>query len=321
MNQARYSFGVVTVEGKIYAIGGLYDTGILDTNECYDPVIDTWVTLEPMPTVRQDFAIAVYDGKIYCIGGFIIDTSNPSYYEHPHRVDFSVNEVYDPTTNSWSTKAPMPVSKPSLQAHVVDGKIFVIAKDDGNLFRYDPATDKWAKQASVSISKYSNGSNGYLGFSTILDNKIIVLLYKWGYSSKFLIYNPKTDKWSDKNAPSFMAESSNSSEPVRGRGIIGTTSGVYAPQKVYVFSTNIYGSTSNEIPVYDPISNTWSAAKGIPTNRSYFGVAVVDDIFYVIGGFIDDSSAQACATNEQYIPIGYQSTPITPKPTAPSLQT
>jgi hypothetical protein len=42
---------------------------------------------------------------------------------------------------------------------------------------------------------------------------------------------------------------------------------------------------------------------------------VVDDVFYVIGGFIDGSTAPACAANEQYVPIGYHSTPYTPKTT------
>jgi len=32
----------------------------------------------------------------------------------------------------------------------------------------------------------------------------------------------------------------------------------------------------------------------------------------VIGGFIEGSTTPACAVNEQYIPIGYHSTPITP---------
>lgn len=35
----------------------------------------------------------------------------------------------------------------------------------------------------------------------------------------------------------------------------------------------------------NPVEDTWSTAKGIPTNREYFSVAVVDDIFYVIGGY------------------------------------
>jgi hypothetical protein len=321
MNQARWNLGVVVVEGKIYAIGGRCDTGFLDINECYDSVMDTWVTLKPIPTARSGFAIAVYEGKIYCIGGttgikypdFLV---NP--YEPPAPVHSSVNEVYDPNTNSWSTKASMPISGAGLQAYVIDGKIFVL-DEEGNLFNYDPTTDAWTKKTSAPILKYSNGTNGFFGFSTMLDNnKILVYTYLYNYqeySSKFVSYNPKTDKWSDENSLAFMAESSNSSELFKDKGYTGITSGVYAPQRIYVFSTNILGSASNEVLVYDLVYNNWLTAKGMSANRSDFGVVVVDDVFYVIGGFIDGSTTPACATNEQYVPIGYHSNPYTPKPT------
>jgi hypothetical protein len=68
--------------------------------------MDTWVTLEPMPTARIGFTIAVCEGKIYCMSGFIIDYSRPSYFEILPAIEFNVNEVYDPITNSWSTKVP-----------------------------------------------------------------------------------------------------------------------------------------------------------------------------------------------------------------------
>jgi N-acetylneuraminic acid mutarotase len=75
---------IVSVEDKIYVIGGSYTTEdpgngqypyplfvthYCDTNKRYDTVTDTWTTLKPMPTPRADLAIAAYDGKIYCIGG------------------------------------------------------------------------------------------------------------------------------------------------------------------------------------------------------------------------------------------------------------
>ncbi|MCL1976682.1 MAG: kelch repeat-containing protein [Candidatus Bathyarchaeota archaeon] len=150
------------------------------------------------------------------------------------------------------------------------------------MFRYDPVADLWTQKTSAPISRYSNGLNSFLGFSTLLDNKILVYYEHYNhqeYSSKFMVYNPKTDKWSDDNTPSFMAESSNSSDPFRGKGFTGVTSGVYAPQRVYVFSGNIYGSASNDVLVYDLVDDVWLTAKGMSINRTLFGVAVVDDVF------------------------------------------
>ena len=98
MNFERYNLGVVAVNGKIYAVGGLSNSdGVVGINERYNPKTDKGVTLEPMPTSRYNFAIAEYQGKIYCAGG---TNSTGSLC--------SIIEVYDPATNEWSTKASLP---------------------------------------------------------------------------------------------------------------------------------------------------------------------------------------------------------------------
>jgi N-acetylneuraminic acid mutarotase len=88
MNQARANLGVVAVNGKIYAIGGQASIDTLDTNECYDPVMDTWATLKPIPTPRAYFAITACQDKIYCISEEL----------------FGGTEVYDIATNNWNKK-------------------------------------------------------------------------------------------------------------------------------------------------------------------------------------------------------------------------
>ncbi|MEJ2242592.1 MAG: kelch repeat-containing protein, partial [Candidatus Bathyarchaeota archaeon] len=51
----RSRLGVAAVNGKIYAIGGINDSGYLSINEEYDPITKTWITKAPMPTPRSDF--------------------------------------------------------------------------------------------------------------------------------------------------------------------------------------------------------------------------------------------------------------------------
>jgi N-acetylneuraminic acid mutarotase len=70
MNQARGHLGVVSLDDKIYAIGGSLaffasKESTVGTNECYDPSSNTWLTLTSMPTPRTDFAIAACDGNHY----------------------------------------------------------------------------------------------------------------------------------------------------------------------------------------------------------------------------------------------------------------
>jgi len=295
MSQARVNFGVVAVNGKIYVIGGNTENGLQGINEQYNPKTDTWVTLEPMPTPRGSFAIATFQDKIYCIGG--------ETFNEQEKATCGLNEVYDTVTDSWSVKAPLSFDGLHLQACVVNGKIFVITKrysDVPGLFMYDPIADLWTNKTSAPVP---------LVFSCSVGNKIISvgnfpiehIEPELSYEQKVLFYNPETDVWS---------EGKTLSTPIQGNVAVGVTSGVYAPQKIYVLG-------SNYNIAYDPISDTWLTAKTMPTTRNDFGVVVVDDVLYAIGGRAPLSGyfvLLPTSLNEQYVPIGYSYTPIDPKP-------
>lgn len=318
MSQARYGLGVVAVEGKIYAIGGAtsfntYDGsmgGFVGTNECYDPKTDTWTTLKPMPTPRCCFAIAAYQGKIYCIGGNAVgEMMWPTW-------GCGVTEVYDIATNSWSTKKTMPSNGYNLQAHVIDGKIFVLSATNSTLYTYDPNTDSWTKKTDMPLPNGLLWIFGNCVVSAVMDNNITVWMlqlqsdiYTYNFNSetteqRTLVYNPLTDVWSERNI-----------EPVTfvGSGVAKTTTGWYAPQKAYILKWDSTGeNTINQ--VYDSAKDTWTTAKTIPTPRKDFGVAIVDDVLYVIGGRVVKSATdhngsplvyESSSVNEQYVSFGY----------------
>jgi hypothetical protein len=84
------------------------------------------------------------------------------------------------------------------------------------------------------------------------------------------------------------------------------TSGLVAPERIYFL-----GPTANY--AYNPENDSWQAGLLMLTNRIVFGVAVLNDQLYVIGGYTFDSKSEgyvaASAINEQYTPIGYGITP------------
>jgi len=97
------------------------------------------------------------------------------------------------------------------------------------------------------------------------------------------------------------------------------------PGSAVLFNSDIDGITSiNE--EYDPATDTWATATDLPTDRYNFGIAVVNDTLYVIGGHtysIPLGNYAPSAVNEQYTPIGY-GTPDpapSPSPTASSSPT
>jgi len=318
MHEARGGLGVAAVNGKIYAIGGStlqgsppYTGGIVATNEEYDTATDTWVFKKPMPTPRMDFGIAVYNNKIYCIGGeeiFKDDSKAPLT---------NVNEVYDPVTDTWETKAPMPTPRSGLRANVVNGKIYLIGGNDPNVHFepgasphnevYDPATDSWTTKTPM-LAAASNHASAVFG------DKIYVIGGLIGGPSEGLrfdlnqIYDTEDDSWSYGTPVPFNVV-----------GEAGATTGVNAPKRIYVFGEiwDFGEDHKYSVRVYDPESDSWAVGADIPTDRGGFGIAVVDDMLHVIGGetadgipfSADPPSIRKYATNEQYMPFGYGTVP------------
>lgn len=64
---------------------------------------NSWATMTPMRTARFNLGVAVVNGKIYAIGG-LIDNGDRSW-------ETNANEEYDPATDSWSIKKPMPTAR------------------------------------------------------------------------------------------------------------------------------------------------------------------------------------------------------------------
>lgn len=291
MPTARSGLGVAVVDGKIYAIGG-YNGSYLNVNEMYDPETDTWTTKQPLLTARAWFAIAAYGGRIYAIGGEM-GASTPVYSGYT-----GLNEVYDPTTDTWETLEPMPTARSSLCANVVDEKIYLIeGTKHSNVWPfsqvpsvtevYDPATDSWSTRTPIPGTTF-----GYA--SAVVDNKIYVFGDSFPESNTTRIYNPKTDTWSlGTSVPSEVMGSS-----------AGVTTGELAPQRIYVLGGNYGSAVSADFnQIYAPETDKWTAGMPMPTPRWSLGVAVVNDELYAIGGKIDVDTY--LTVNEKYTPAGY----------------
>ena len=174
--------------GKIYVIGGFtVPSGAekgnppgwepIDNVWEYDPRSDTWRALAPLPSKRGSVVAAVVGGKVYAIGGaanhpgsaesFIYRTrGRPSL----HRA-VATNEVYDPATNRWASRNPMPTARNHAAVGVVGGKIYVIGGRIGSVFmstgsntdiveEYDPVTDQWGGIRAPMPTPRSGGAWG-----------------------------------------------------------------------------------------------------------------------------------------------------------------
>jgi hypothetical protein len=231
--------------------------------------------------------------KIYCICGAVgehkMDGMNQWWTEY---ITCGVNEVYDTVTGLWSTKNSLPINGMNLKAHTINGQNFVIA--DSNLFMYDPVTDVWTQKVSIPLPPRDVRCVA----SIVVKGKLIVAgEFKYEPAHivhKFYIYDQKTDTWNENRQEKPIA--------MLGNVATGATIGRYATEKIYVIGLTC-GSyiTMESNQVYDPAENTWSVSKAMPIEQYGSGIAVVDDILYVIGGTL----------TEQYILAGYNSTHVT----------
>lgn len=143
------------IDGFIYVIGGQYEytsSGytkyeILNKNQRYDPVTDTWTELSTMPTERSSLTSSVVDGKIYCIGG-----------KNDSNSTIRANECYDPITNTWTTKKSFGAYSVITKTSEVHGEnIYVFGGSTAtalNTLAYNTVTDSWTNKSS--IDKYRN---------------------------------------------------------------------------------------------------------------------------------------------------------------------
>ncbi|MEM3341920.1 MAG: kelch repeat-containing protein [Thermoplasmata archaeon] len=164
MPTPRYELAAAVVDNKIYAIGGTNGSTHYAVVECYDPATDSWSTKSPMPTARRGLAVAVVDNKIYAIGGY-----NPMFLSNEGYL--SLVECYDPATDSWSTKSPMPTARSNFAVAVVDNKIYAIGgyrcsynneygkpTEVNHIYYpivecYDPVNDTWMTGTSMSVGR------------------------------------------------------------------------------------------------------------------------------------------------------------------------
>jgi hypothetical protein len=186
MQQARANLGVATVNGKIYAIGGIVlkyqdhsrrESVEVATNEEYDPATDTWTTKTPIPT-ESGGCFGVLNDKIYVVGSKF----DQGYYDElDHYVPGNktvFTQIYNPATESWSTGASPPiffyVSSGGVTTGVMAPRrmyVFTNSQTFPDIYInqvYDPKTDSWASGAAVPTSRE--------GFATAVADDLIYVI-------------------------------------------------------------------------------------------------------------------------------------------------
>lgn len=156
--------GFVHIDGMLYIVGGYRNNTFDPTGavRIYDIATGEWRDGAMMPTPRGAMAVAVHDGRIHAIGGTILDRAHAHEHDNPAAGDdrsVGTHEVYNPQTDRWERRAPMPTARNHHGAATVAGRIHVVAGRVGRNFEmtehevFDPATDTWAVAAPLPTGR------------------------------------------------------------------------------------------------------------------------------------------------------------------------
>ena len=210
---------------------------------------DSWTTLEPMPTARDMFGVAVIDRKIYAIGGY------PVY--NGSTLAIGTNEMYDPTTDTWTTKTPMPTARVGFGIAVYQNKIHVMGgyiPGHAPFSRahevYDPETDTWETRKGTEFKAFF--------CANVVNEKLYVIgghrqvFYPHMTVDQNMVYDPIIDSWTNL-API----------PVD----VGDYASAVIDNKIYLMGGRSGSVNAENIltQIYDTETDTWTTGARIPS--------------------------------------------------------
>uniref|UniRef100_H0XVS5 Kelch domain containing 7B n=1 Tax=Otolemur garnettii TaxID=30611 RepID=H0XVS5_OTOGA len=172
--------GLCTMHNYLFLAGGIRGSGAkaVCSNEvfCYNPLTNIWSQVRPMQQARAQLKLVALDGLLYAIGGECL---------------YSM-ECYDPRTDSWTLRAPLPAGTFPVahEAVACRGDIYVTG---GHLFyrllRYSPMKDAWDECPYSASHRRSSDIVALGGF-----------LYRFdllrGVGAAVMRYNTVTGSWS-----------------------------------------------------------------------------------------------------------------------------
>jgi Tol biopolymer transport system component/N-acetylneuraminic acid mutarotase len=254
----------------------------------------SWETRARIPSGRVNMGAGVIpnvrgETVFYAVGGQSLNGAITN-----------VVQAYNPISNTWAIKAPLPVRRVFANGTgVINGKLYLPGGYDRadqsgllgitqrQLFVYDAATNAWSQKKMMPVSSAA-------GVSGVIAGRLYVLtgvkhecqdcptitprsLYR---------YDPASDTWNR------LASAPN---PHVG-GVGGVING-----KFYVAGggAEFEGPTTRHLDVYDPATNTWTSKAPMPTTRDPGAAgAVVGERLYLTGAGTSIVEAYEPATDK-----------------------
>ncbi len=144
--------------GRVYALGGFIEQNRRSDNLAfiYEVAEDRWREIARLPRPRGAAAAVELAGKIHLIGG----ATDPA----DERASIAWHEVYDPATDRWERRRPMPFARDHVGCVSHNGLIHVVG-GRSNTFQFNsadhhvwlPDRDFWEERAPMPTARSGHG--------------------------------------------------------------------------------------------------------------------------------------------------------------------
>src|SRR5579872_578913 len=271
---------------------------------------NTWSSGMSLPTPRMSPGSATVGHLTYTIGG-----GNDQHGD----TQYTVNEAYDPTTDSWAEGAPMPTARQAFAVAVGPGKnplIFAIGgcpqgcvSDLSVNEAYDPVGNSWSEKAPKPT--------GGWGLTAATAANGLIYVFGGDYfnpSTRVEAYNPATDSWSCSVGDTSPDCASSTIAPIPEASFAGEA--IAVKSTIYLLIGRSGSAPTGDMYAYNVQKNRWKKLKPLPTAREYAGAAVTPGktgAIFVLGGC---TSGGATGANEAYGLKTKTWTTVAPAPTA-----
>jgi N-acetylneuraminic acid mutarotase len=252
-------------DGKILLVGGSRGPDEhLTTVEIYNPDNESITQAASLHTARHDHsATLLQDGRVLVIGGY-----------NSAQQWLSDAEVYDPSTDTWVVVPPLyPHGVWHTATLMKDGRVLVVGgtisagygSGTEHVEIFDPKTMSWTETAPLEYTRSSHTAQ-------LLVDGCVLIAGGAGNNDvpeggDAFLYDPRTNTWTITGPmiqPPILAQSV---RLLDGRVLVagGFVGGGPVPQVLA------------NVEIYDPVSNTWTAAAPLSEARYAFDLVLLPD--------------------------------------------
>jgi N-acetylneuraminic acid mutarotase len=263
---ARSEHGVAALDGELYVLGGFTPT-VTSSVQVYSPEQASWRDAADFPVVFHHPNVASAGGLLYVLGfhaGSGQRAADGSAY------------AYDPETDSWTERAPLPLGTERGASCVTsfEDKIYVfggtndIALAEASV--YLPAEDRWEALPLLPVARHHC-------IAAVVSDKIYIVSGR-----DVVIEEVQTESFVFDPVALSYEEVAPIPTP-RGGAAGGELGG-----RIYVFggegNVNDDNGIFHDAEEYDPSTDTWASLPDMVVPRHGLGAAVIGDRMYLPGG-------------------------------------